>query len=374
MKILFILHLPPPIHGAAMVGQSIQESPVINEAFDCHYINLSTSLTIDEIGRRGTGKLIRYFLLLGKVFQQLIVFKPHLCYLTLNSKGTGFYKDLPIALLAKLFGVKVVYHFHNKGISTRQHHFLDHLLYRLAFKNARVILLSKYLYPDIQKYVKEERVWYCANGVRGFRVSGFQVSDVSGFQGGETGNAEHGTPNILFLSNLIESKGVYVLLEACRILQSRQVSFHCTFVGGIGDISEQLFQAKVVALGLEDRVTYAGQKLGDEKEAEFGKSAIFVHPTFNDCFPLVLLEAMQHALPIVSTFEGAIPEIVEDGTTGFLVPQKDVQVLADKLEMLLLNPQLRVRMGEAGRYRYEQKYTLQQFENRFVEIINACKP
>lgn len=50
-RILFILHLPPPVHGAAMMGQYIHDSKVINERFDCHYINLTTAKTLQDIGK-----------------------------------------------------------------------------------------------------------------------------------------------------------------------------------------------------------------------------------------------------------------------------------------------------------------------------------
>ena len=52
MKILFVLHLPPPVHGAATVGLQVKNSTIVNEAFSCEYINLGTSVTIEEIGKR----------------------------------------------------------------------------------------------------------------------------------------------------------------------------------------------------------------------------------------------------------------------------------------------------------------------------------
>lgn len=357
-KILFILHFPPPVHGAAMVGLSIKESLVINESFNCRYINLGLSASLTDIGKNNIAKVFRYFSLLGQLTKLLLTFKPDICYLTIQVYRIGFYKDLPMALLAKVFGIKVVYHFHNKGVSTYQHRFLDNLLYRLVFRNAKVILLSKYLYPDIQKYVPENRVHYCANGI---------PEEV----GSQESGAKSQKPEILFLSNLIESKGVFVLLEACRMLQNIQLPFHCTFVGGIGDINKQQFQDKVQQLNLENCVNYAGKKYGNDKELAFAKADIFVHPSFNDCFPLVLLEAMQHSLPIVSTREGAIPEIIEDGTNGFLVSPKDAKSLAERLEILIKSSELRQQMGEAGRTKYEKEFTLEKFENRLKEILNS---
>lgn len=362
-KILFVLHIPPPVHGSSVIGMQIKNSLIINKEFDCRYVNLGTSSTIDEIGKRGLVKLFRFAAIWFSILHQLITFRPKLCYFAITAKGAAFYKDATIAFLLKIFGVKLVYHFHNKGVSARQDKWLDNLLYRIVFKNAAVILLSKHLHPDIQKYVSKENIYYCPNG----------VPDVVGRNSVSILKEEKKNVNILFLSNLIESKGVFVLLDACKILHNKQVPFHCTFVGGIGDVNEDQFNDKVGKLNIESRVAYLGKRYGIQKESEFAKADIFAFPTYyhNETFGLVNLEAMQHSLPIVSTFEGGIPDVVEDGVTGFLVPQKNAQALADKLEILINNPQMRQQMGVAGREKYEKEFTLDTFETTLTYILNT---
>ena len=132
-KILFILHLPPPVHGPSMVGQIIKDSELINSVFTCRYINLSTSHTVDEIGKNPLGKVGRYLSMLSQIFWQLLVFRPNLCYITLSSTTPGFYKDFPVTLLVRLFGVKIVYHLHNKGVSKLQHRKFEDKLFRCVF-------------------------------------------------------------------------------------------------------------------------------------------------------------------------------------------------------------------------------------------------
>ena len=346
------------MHGSSVVGQYIKDSQLLNKFFDCRYVNLGTSTTIDEIGKKPLKKISRYLSILWQVFIQLLRFKPSLCYFAITVKGLGFYKDAMVALLIKIFGIKLVFHFHNKGVSTRQDRAFDNLLYRLVFKNSEVILLSEYLYTDIQKYVPKERIHYCPNG----------IPEEARSQKSKVGSQK---PEILFLSNLIESKGVFVLVEACKILQEKQLPFHCTFVGGVGDVSAMQFQQKVNELGLNEQVHYAGKKYGAEKEEAFAKADIFAFPTYyhNECFPLVLLEAMQHNLPVVSTYEGGIPGVVLEGVTGFLVPQQEVKALTEKLELLICNKVLQTEMGMAGRKKYEQEFTLNKFEERLKDIL-----
>jgi glycosyltransferase involved in cell wall biosynthesis len=175
--------------------------------------------------------------------------------------------------------------------------------------------------------------------------------------------------NILFLSNLIESKGVWVLIVACARLKRFKTAFKLVIIGGEGEISESRLNERIEQLGLSEVVSYRGKQYGEEKQQAFAEADIFAFPTWHDCFPLVLPEAMSWSLPVVSTFEGGIPDVVEDGVTGFLVPQRDVAALAAKLETLIGNPALRQQMGAAGRERYEREFTLVRFEERMVEIL-----
>jgi len=361
-NVLFILHLPPPVHGAAVVGQHIKDSKYINNALICRYINLGISTSINDIGKTNISKFLQYFSILWQLLVQLLLFRPKLCYLTITSKGSGFYKDFPVVLLVKLFNRKIIYHFHNKGVIDRQNKVIDNILYRIVFKNADVILLSKYLYPDIRKYVPETKVHYCPNGIPQF-VSDFDHTNLSDL---------NEKVEILFLSNLIESKGIFILLEACEILFKKEVPFHCTFAGNDGMVSSAYFQKKINEKGLAGSVNYVGAKYGSEKEVLFSQSDIFAFPTYyhNECFPLVLIEAMQYRLPIIATFEGGIPDLVEDGLTGFLIPPKDAIALADKLEILINNPERRKQMGGTGRSKFEKELTIDTFENKLQTILN----
>ena len=180
------------------------------------------------------------------------------------------------------------------------------------------------------------------------------------------------TVNLLFLSNLIPSKGVYVLLDACKMLKDWGLGFQCNFVGGESkEMDRRAFEEAVKEHGLEGHVLYHGPKYGEEKEHYWSMADVFVFPTFyhNECMPLTILEAMQHGLPVVSTDEGAVPDMVADGENGFICRRKDAEGLAQALERLLQDEALRHRMGTKGYRRYKEKFTLQCFERRFVECM-----
>ena len=356
-RILFIAPLPPPVHGSAMVSQYIKDSGPIQDTFNADFVNLSTSRSMDEIGKRNVKKIFRFVGAYLTVLLKLLFHRYDLCYLAITCHGNGFLKDAPFVLLCKLFRRKIVIHQHNKGMSEC----VDKQPYRwllpLIYKNTKVILLSWYLYPDIEKVVQKEQVVICPNG----------IPEVNS---GEDFNCKHEIPHLLFLSNLIPSKGMFVLLDACKILKENGYKFVCNFVGGESkEVSAEIFDKAVEDRGLKDIVIYHGSKYGIEKYSFFENADIFVQPTFNDCFPLVLVEAMQWHLPIITTNEGGIPDVVKDGVTGLICRRKDAISLADALEKLIVDSQLRTQMGEEGYLRYKNLFTLTNFEQNLCDIL-----
>lgn len=98
---------------------------------------------------------------------------------------------------------------------------------------------------------------------------------------------------------------------------------------------------------------------------------IFVFPTFysNETFGLVNLEAMEYSLPVISTNEGGIPDVVINGETGYTVEKNNPEALAEAIELLFKNPKLRIQMGQAGRKRFEALFTEVMFEQRIKECL-----
>ena len=358
-RILFVLHLPPPVHGAGLMGEQVRACVERTDAFGSRFINLSASSTVESVGRIGLNKLLFMRRLLGEVCRTVREWHPDLVYMTPSATMPGLLKDALVARLVRRKGCKLVLHFHNKGVVSRQDHLLDDGLYRMLFRDASVILLSRLLYPDVRKYVPEERVEYCPNGVS---VPTLVLP-----------SPPAAVPRILFLSNMIRSKGVSVLVDACKALHERGIPFRCSLVGALSaDYPGDSLVAEIREKGLEDCVAYEGPRYGDEKWKAFAEADVFAFPTFypEECFPLVVLEAMGSGLPVVTTTEGALPEMVREGVDGFICPKKDPVALADALERLLSDPDLRARMGECSRARYDALFTREQFEKKMIDILN----
>lgn len=362
-RVLFILHLPPPIHGAAMMGKYIQESELINSFFDCYCINLATADSLSDIGRISLKKLLKYFFLLKHISHVVREIRPKLVYITPNAGGKAFFKDFIVAQMLKSMRCKVVVHYHNKGVSAYQSKWVYNFLYKRFFSNLRVILLAENLYKDIAKYVKREDVYIGPNGIPNSCKEELEA------------RRNNEVPHLLFLSNLLINKGVFVLLDALKILKEKGYLFSCQYVGGeTAEINAMQFAVEVERRKLNDRVAYVGRKVGEEKNTFFQQADIFILPTMNECFPLVILEAMEYKLPVISTNEGGIPDIVKDGENGLICEKQNTYSLADCIAKLLDDEELRVKMGNAGYDKFCREFTLQRFENRMLDILSQNLP
>ena len=366
-KVLFIMHMPPPVHGAAMVGKYIHDSKIVNESFVCHFENMMLAQNLEDVGTGGVKKFFNLLSQLKRFKKAIKEFRPDLVYITPNAAGGAFYKDFLVVQYIKRclkkysLNAQIVVHYHNKGVASRQGKFLDNILYNKFFRGLKVILLANVLYEDVKKYVAKENVYICPNGIP------------ESLQGEPIAERHNVVPKILFLSNLIVSKGVIVLLDALKILKERSVRFTCDFVGGETDeLDASRFADEAKSRGLEGCACYVGRKYGAEKIPYFENADVFAFPTFyhNEAFPLVNIEAMEFKLPIVSTNEGGVPDMVVNDENGLICERNNVESLAAALEKLLFDKNLRIQYGENGYKKFKSEFTLQSFEKRFVQILN----
>ena len=169
VKALFILPLPPPVHGSSVMCEKIRQSRLINESMDCRYVNLSTSRESDEVGSFSPllvlSKGRRFLAALMQTLWTLLSHRPNVCYLAITCHGVGFLKDAPFVLLCKLFCHRIIIHQHNKGMAAYAHRPFYRFLLRWVYRHTTVILLSWRLYDDVSTIVKKEQVRICPNGI-----------------------------------------------------------------------------------------------------------------------------------------------------------------------------------------------------------------
>jgi colanic acid/amylovoran biosynthesis glycosyltransferase len=145
-----------------------------------------------------------------------------------------------------------------------------------------------------------------------------------------------------------------------------------TIVGG-GPLRAEL-EAQARSLGIGDNVRWLGSARHDHAIELLKEADVFLLPSVTGAdgdqegTPIVLMEALAHAVPVVSTRHSGIPEIVQDGESGFLVPERDAGALAQKLRLLLERPSLRHRMGAAGRTTMRREFDIGKLNDRLLEV------
>jgi glycosyltransferase involved in cell wall biosynthesis len=140
---------------------------------------------------------------------------------------------------------------------------------------------------------------------------------------------------------------------------------------------ESALRAAIEEAGLVDRVLLLGRRTGEDKAACFAASDVFCYPTFfeSETFGLVVIEAMQFALPVAAARWRGVPSVVADGESGLLVPPRDPDKLAHALETLLSDPDMRRSMGRRGRELYLEHYTESRYRaNMEAALLTLSRP
>jgi glycosyltransferase involved in cell wall biosynthesis len=348
-KVLCIIQLPPPLHGVSTMNAYIVESEIINRKFQLDIVDLRFADSMDQLQSFSMSKAMTALKFIFVIVRRMRVFKPQMVYFTINPTGFAFYRDAVYVFFLKLFNAKIILHLHGKGIKPNAKSFFKKQLYKYVFNKTYVICLSERLTDDISDIYKS-RPFIVPNGIQ-----------VQPYFERKPHIETAVEPQILCLSNYTRNKGILILVEALGLLKKKGLSFNARFVGAPFDLTAEMIEERAAELGLSKSVKAVGPLYGKEKYKEFENADIFVFPTYNDVFGLVNLEAMQYSLPVVSTFEGSIPDVVIDNETGLLAERQNVQMLAEKIEVLLNDKALRTEMGEKGYTRFINNYTLDRF-------------
>ena len=184
---------------------------------------------------------------------------------------------------------------------------------------------------------------------------------------------------LLSVGDLVEPKGLEYLMQACRSLKDRGYAIQCEIIGGkvAGEINYYIELMKLQkSLGLQDQVLFLGRQPFDRVLEKYQDADIFVLPAVTakhggrDITPNALIEAMAMKLAVVSTTSGAIPEIVENGVSGILLPPRDADALAQAIVGLIENESLRKQFGNYARKRVEERFDISKNVANFVDLFS----
>lgn len=254
---------------------------------------------------------------------------------------------------------------------------IKHFIKKYLIKNvSRVIAISgankellKKIHPEMR-----EKIDVIHNGIDitwwESQLLGFSKNDRNEFRK-KNFNAEKKTKIITCIAELHPRKGLMYLIEAAKLLKEKNPDF-VVAIAGRGRLQKAIGE-KIKKYGLAEHVKLLGYR--KDIPQILASSDLFVLPSLNEAFGLVLLEAMAAKLPVIATKNGGIPEIITNNVTGILVPPKDEKALTYAIIRLMNNEELASRLARAG---YEQvkthfdiKNMVKKTEKVYEEILNT---
>jgi glycosyltransferase involved in cell wall biosynthesis len=351
LRILVVGFLPPPYFGPSVTYQALMRSE-FPRRFDVTFLDITVAESIDDIERVRPAKILRMLGFLWRELWLLTTRRFDFCFCPISVNRNAFIKDALLAGLARLFGVPTVLYAHGNNLPhfhARSSPRVQRLLERTASRAAGAIVLGETLRYNFEKWLPADRIFVAPSGIEPVQHM--------------PQRKPHDGVTVLYLGNLIREKGVFVLLEAARRCPEIQFVF-----AGNWFRSDDEAEAKRLAGG---NVQFVGPVAGEAKSQTLANADILAFPTFYyyETLGLVLLEAMQFGLPVVTTRRASIPEIVRDGVNGLLVEEQNAGDLAEKILQLAADASLRERMGQANRQRFGEYYTHQHFGRRVIEVF-----
>ena len=309
------------------------------------------------------------------IFYAQIIRIPNV-YITIASSRVGFLRDALMIWPARLCRRRLVLHLHGAGYQPfyqTQPRWLQGIIAQTLAQADTIIVLGESLrdhFAFVPGYAQKVQV--VPNGLTlGLQSEATHTKTLPG----------GGPLRLLFLSNMLESKGYLKVLAACRILhQERNLPLHCDFCGDFvqtvsdqaGTVTEaqQAFLHLIQHWNLGEVVTYHGLVTGAAKQHLLEQAHLLLLPTTYpwEGQPLSIIEALAMSTPVIATRQGAIPEQVRDGYNGFLT-QAEPQAIADAIEHLWRNPPLYRKLSRNARSHFLTHFTSEKHLERLIPLI-----
>jgi glycosyltransferase involved in cell wall biosynthesis len=372
-ELLLVGPLPPPINGQSSAFAMLVEGARAR-GIRCCVVNLAGE-------REGVGLSWRSLFDHARIltaFLRRAAFGRKTIYLTIGQLRAGFMRDMVLIACARLFRQRIVCHLHGgnyDGFYVAQPAWLQRLIRATLRRTDRILILGERLSAmfDFDPRLRN-KLAVVPNGLP-YVITPISPKELP---------SSSGPIRILFLSNLVESKGYFDLLEAIQLLvQDWRLNVVGHFCGlfllnplddkRVKNVEQAraLFEGFVREHGLQRQVAYRGLVTGADKEAELRAAHFLVLPTWYNCEgqPLSIIEAMAYGCVVIATDYRAIPDLVEDGTTGSLVPPNDPRSIAAAIGKLAAEPKRYRDLSEAALRRFQRQFTSEAHLDRILPIL-----
>ena len=349
-RILVIGYLPPPYFGPSVTYRALMNSE-FPKKFDVTFLDITVAPTISDIERFRPGKLFKMAGFVLREFWLLLTRRFDFFFCPVSVNRNAFVKDAALLGLARLFGVPTVLYAHGNNLPdfyNKSSPRIQRLIERTCRRAAGGVVLGESLRFNFEQWLPVEKIFVVPTGIEPVTVPTRQA---------------HAGITVLYLGNLVRDKGVFVLLEAAKLCPDLRFIF-----AGNWFRHDDEAEARQLA---GSNVEFIGPVTGEAKWQTLANADILAFPThyYNETMGLVLLEAMQASVPVVTTRRASIPEMVHDGVHGLLVNERDAADLAEKIRRLAGDAALRANLGAAGQQRFVEYYTHEHYGRRMSRVF-----
>ncbi len=351
-SILLLGHLPPPIMGPSIATKIILDSSLSNY-YDITSLDTNTHSRFNQIGRfhfQGVLKTIFLYLKQFKIIKKEMF---DLALIPISQSLVGFMKDSFFIIIARKMNVPVLVQLRGSNFNSFiANKYIDsYVRYILSKTSGAIVLHSNYKYL-FKKYLPENKIFDVTNGV-----------DISIKRAKQKGDKI----KILFLSNMLKSKGILDVLDAFSLAIKDNENIELTLAGSCKDID---VREKIDSMKNQCPIKYVGLVNHDEKLECLKNADIFVFtPNMPEGLPWSIIEALAAGLPIIINNLGNGCELVENNKNGFVV-SSSIET-SDKIVELSKNKNLRDRMSYESKKIYLSRFTEQNMVDQYIKVFNS---
>ncbi len=365
LRVLISGHLPPPMGGIAAYFEAVTGSSLREKADLCFVQSSSQIRSFSDAGKANLAKVISAIADCGRFAKAVFSFHPHVAHIA-TAFGLSFLKHSLCVVIARIAGVRVLLHPHcsfSMVYSSRPNWWKWIFRRVIGLTNGVLALSSEWL--EVAKVCPNCKVFILHNAID---LKPYQQIAVARMA--ETNGKLF--PDILYLGHLGKAKGTYLLIEAAKVMRASGLDFRVHLVGEELTLGElQSLRKSVIESGVEGCITIHPPAYGQDKLDQFKKADIFIYPSYHEGTPIAAIEAMACGLPIVATRVGGLPDLVNDGSNGFLVPPGDANQLAMALSYLIEHKNLRKSMQQTSFRLASERYDIEDHIMNLIQIYKS---
>jgi len=333
--------------------------PVLEERVSLFYLPTVKQRPLKDSGKLSLRNLVIALSVYIRFLSALLRFRPHIIHLH-TSQGIAWLKDTFFVIIGKAFRTRVILHIHGgnfDAIYDASPRIIQIYTRKILGLADAIISVSAEWKMRLAKLITTDRVYSFKNCI-----------DLGKLQ--STDNCtEHSAANILFIGRIGPLKGAFDLIEAIHCLQASRCVFHTWMVGPEERDGDFNYGHELIdRYRLVDQCELLGSVNREDVFQLFKKASLFVLPSYYEGLPMVILEALAMGLPVIATPVGGIPEVIHDAKNGILIPPGNIEALANAIETLVTDRDLRKTMGAYSREVAELELDVHAYVEKLIVL------